>query len=202
MRIAEAVAHPGSLIIAYRGIGLLALRQGDLPSALPLLGRALSLCQDVDLPLWAPRVAATLGAAYTLSGRIADAVPLLMQALEQNNATEIADFQGFCRLSLGEAHLAADRLEEAQALAEHTLALARAHQERAIQPTRSGSSATLRRVTSHQRATRPKFTTSKPSPWATSSACARSGPLPPRFRHAIREDETTRAGACQFIDRH
>ena len=130
MRIAEAVAHPGSLIIAYRGIGLLALRQGDLPSALPLLGRALSLCQDVDLPLWAPRVAATLGAAYTLSGRIADAVPLLMQALEQSTATEIADFQGFCRLSLGEAHLAADRLEEAQALAEHTLALARAHQER------------------------------------------------------------------------
>jgi tetratricopeptide (TPR) repeat protein len=42
----------------------------------------------------------------------------------------MADFQAFCRLSLGEAHLAEDRLDEAQALAERTLAHARAHQER------------------------------------------------------------------------
>ena len=34
-------------------------------------------------------------------------------------------FQALCRLSLGEAHLLAGRLEEAQALAERTLALAR-----------------------------------------------------------------------------
>jgi tetratricopeptide (TPR) repeat protein len=75
-------------------------------------------------------VAAALGAAYTLSGRIADAVPLLTQAMAQTTATEMADFQAFCRLSLGEAHLAEDRLEEAQALAECTLAFARVHQER------------------------------------------------------------------------
>jgi tetratricopeptide (TPR) repeat protein len=38
LRIAEAVAHPGRLITAYGGIGLLALRQGDLPRALALNG--------------------------------------------------------------------------------------------------------------------------------------------------------------------
>ena len=41
--------------------------------------------------------------------------------------------QALCSLSLGEAQLLADRLEEAQALAERALALARAHQERGHQ---------------------------------------------------------------------
>src|SRR5262249_52402627 len=34
-RIAEAVAHPYSFMVASWGLGLLALRQGDLPRALP-----------------------------------------------------------------------------------------------------------------------------------------------------------------------
>jgi tetratricopeptide (TPR) repeat protein len=52
-----------------------------------------------------------------------------MQAMEQTMATESV-YQALCRLSLGEAQLLADRLEAAQALAEHTLALARERQER------------------------------------------------------------------------
>jgi tetratricopeptide (TPR) repeat protein len=42
-------------------------------------------------------------------------------------------FQVLCRLSLGEAYLLAGRLEEAHALAEPALALAREHQERGHQ---------------------------------------------------------------------
>ena len=133
LRIAEAVAHPGSLMLASWGIGLLALRQGDLPRALPLLERAMGICQDADLPLFFPRMAAALGAAYTLAGRVADAVPLLTQAMEQTTATEMVGFQALCRLSLGEAQLLAGRLEEAHALAERALALAREHQERGHQ---------------------------------------------------------------------
>jgi tetratricopeptide (TPR) repeat protein len=133
LRIAEAVTHPGSLMHASWGMGLLSLRQGDLPEALPRLERAVGLCQDVDLPGYFPRVAAALGAAYTLSGRVADAVPLLTQAMEQATAIERVDSQAFCCLSLGEAQLLAGRLEEAHALAERTLALARAHQERGHQ---------------------------------------------------------------------
>ena len=78
-------------------------------------------------------MAAALGAAYTLAGRVADAVPLLTQALEQTMATERRRFQALCRLSLGEAQLLAGRLEEAHALAERALALAREHQERGHQ---------------------------------------------------------------------
>src|SRR5262245_20464872 len=75
-------------------------------------------------------MAPALGAAYTLSGRVADAVPLLTQALEQALATDMVGFQALCSLPLGEAQVLAGRLEEAYSLAERALALARAHQER------------------------------------------------------------------------
>jgi class 3 adenylate cyclase/tetratricopeptide (TPR) repeat protein len=130
LRIAEAVDHPASLMFASWGIGLLAFRQGDLPRAWPLLEGAVDLCQDTDLPIWFPWMAGPLVGAYTLGGRVADAVPLLTQAMEQTMAMERVDFQAFCCLSLGEAQVLAGRLEEAQALAEQALALTRAHQER------------------------------------------------------------------------
>jgi tetratricopeptide (TPR) repeat protein len=133
LRIAEAVAHPGSLMIASWGLGLLFLRQGNLHRALPLLEQAMSRYKDADLPLYFHPLAAVLGAAYTLSGRIADSVPLLTQAVGQSAATETIYFQSLCGLSLGEAQLLAGRLEESHALAEQALALACAHQERGNQ---------------------------------------------------------------------
>jgi tetratricopeptide (TPR) repeat protein len=111
LRIAEAVAHPGSLMLASWGIGLLSLRQGDLRRALPLLERAVVLCQDTDLPFYFPWVAPACGATYTLGGRVADAVPLLTQASEQTSATVMVFFRALCWLSLSEAHLLAGRLE-------------------------------------------------------------------------------------------
>jgi class 3 adenylate cyclase/tetratricopeptide (TPR) repeat protein len=134
-RIAEAVAHPASLMTAFWGNGLLSLRQGDLPRALPLLERAVGLCQAADMtgPAWFPLFAAPLGAAYTLAMRVADAVPLLTQAMEQMIATDIVGWQAFCSLPLAEAQMLAGCLKEAQALAERTLALTRAHQERGYQ---------------------------------------------------------------------
>jgi tetratricopeptide (TPR) repeat protein len=133
LRIAEAAAHPASLMIAFWGMGLLALRQGDLPEALPRLEWAVGICQDADLPSWFPRMAAPLGAAYTLVGRVADALPLLTQAMAQAIATERVDFQARCRLPLGEVQLLAGHLEEAQTLAKRALTHARAHQERGHQ---------------------------------------------------------------------
>jgi tetratricopeptide (TPR) repeat protein len=133
LRIAGAVAQPGNLMHASHGTGLLSLRQGDLPRALPRLERAVGLCQEADLPLWFPLRAAALGAVYTLSGRVTDAVPLLTQAMEQSTAREMVAYQVLCRLPLSEAQLRAGHLAEAQALAERALALAREHQERGHQ---------------------------------------------------------------------
>jgi len=135
LQIAEAVAHPSSLMQAYSGIGLLALRQGNLPRALLLLERGWGIYQDADVRDSAafPLIAAALGATYTLGGRVADAVPLLTQALEQTMAMDIVRYQAFCHLPLGEAQLLAGRLEEAHAHAERALAHAREYQERGNQ---------------------------------------------------------------------
>jgi len=50
LRIAEAVQHPASLGTAYRTIGRLSLRQGNLHQALPLLERAVRRCEEAALP--------------------------------------------------------------------------------------------------------------------------------------------------------
>jgi DNA-binding winged helix-turn-helix (wHTH) protein/tetratricopeptide (TPR) repeat protein len=133
LQIAEEVGHPGSLMRAYQGLGLPALRQGDLPMALPLLERAMGICQDLDLTARLPEMAAALGAAYTLAGRIADALSLLTQTLQQTTAIAIVFIQVLYRLSLGEAQMMAGRLEEAHVLVERALALARTHQARGQQ---------------------------------------------------------------------
>jgi hypothetical protein len=70
-----------------------------------------------------PLDSGAFGAAYTLGGRITDAVPLLTQAMEQTMATEMVHLQALCSLPLSEAHTPAER----------TLKLARAHQERGHQ---------------------------------------------------------------------
>jgi tetratricopeptide (TPR) repeat protein len=133
LRIAEAVDHPASVMIASWGIGLTTLRQGDVARALPRLERAVGICQEVGLPFWFPWMASALGAAYTLGGRVVDAVLLLTQALAQAMATERVVPQVSCRLFLGEAQVLAGHLEEAHTLTEYTLALARERQERGHQ---------------------------------------------------------------------
>jgi tetratricopeptide (TPR) repeat protein len=130
LQIAEAMAQHASLMRASWGVGLLSLRQGDLPRALLRLERSLHICQDADLLAVFPWTAAALGETYILAGRVADAVPLLTQALEQTTATDSIDLQVLCLLPLGQAHVLAGRLEEAHVLAEHTLALTRRHQQR------------------------------------------------------------------------
>ena len=85
VRMAEAVDHPYSLIVAYIGVGLLYLRKGDLHQAIPVLERALALCQAGISRSCFPRLASALGTAYALSGRVAEALPLLEQAVEQTS---------------------------------------------------------------------------------------------------------------------
>jgi tetratricopeptide (TPR) repeat protein len=89
----------------------------------------MDICQDADLPAWFPLMAAPLGAAYTLSGRIGDAILLLTRAMEQAITIAMSLPQVFCSLSLGEVQILAGRLTEAHALAERALAHTRTHQE-------------------------------------------------------------------------
>jgi tetratricopeptide (TPR) repeat protein len=133
LQMAEAVAHPASLMFAVWGCGLVALGQGDVLRALPLLERALDICQDADLPTYFPRIAVAVGAAYTLQGRVADAVCLLTRALAQSTAADRKPFETLSRLALGEAQARAGCLEDAHTHATRALRLARAHEEQSNQ---------------------------------------------------------------------
>ena len=83
IHIAEAVGHPYSVTVTYRGMGHLHLRRGDLHQATLALEHALEICQGVDSPPLFHAVSSTLGYAYALSGRSAEAIPLLEEAVER-----------------------------------------------------------------------------------------------------------------------
>jgi len=94
------------------------------------LERGLGLCQVGNVEYWFPRGASALGAAYALAGRVAEAVPLLEQAVEQGASMRVMVYHALWVAGLSEAYLLAGRLEEASALAERALELSRNHRER------------------------------------------------------------------------
>src|SRR5712691_6345832 len=122
VQIAETtVDQPFTLSCAYFGVGLLRLRQGDLPQAIAMLEKSLGVCQAGDIQLMLSYVASYLGYAYTLSGRLAEALPLLDQAVEQSAATKHMYLYPLLVAHLGEAYLLAGRIEDASQQAQQAL---------------------------------------------------------------------------------
>jgi tetratricopeptide (TPR) repeat protein len=88
------------------------------------------LCEEADVLFHFSRLAASLGAAYILCGRVDEAVRLLERALEQTTSSSIIPIRMLQFFVLGEAHLRAGRLEEAQTLAARALEYFYIHQHR------------------------------------------------------------------------
>jgi hypothetical protein len=59
------------------------LRQRDVQRAIPVLERAMGLCQDWPMLLLVSRVTGALGVAYTLEGRVAEGLTLVEHGVEQ-----------------------------------------------------------------------------------------------------------------------
>jgi tetratricopeptide (TPR) repeat protein len=133
VRIAEAVDHPFSLILAYFGTGLSSLRQGAFHKAIPMLERGLTLCQDRDIPVFFAWLASALGYARALRGQVIEALPLLEQAVEHVVSLGIRYNQAIWVAWLSESYLLASRSEEAWAQAAHALELSRTYKERGNQ---------------------------------------------------------------------
>ena len=133
VRIAEAVDHPNSLIVAYLGVGFLALRQRDLSRAIAALERGLDLCRVYNILFWFPETASALGCAYACAGRVAEAILLLDQAEQSGTAIGAIGGQSLRVGDGGEANLLAGRIQEAVQLAGRALDLSRAHKERGYQ---------------------------------------------------------------------
>ena len=130
IQIAEAVGHSFSVTVMYRGMGLLHLRRGDLHQATLALEHALEVCQGVDSPPLFHGVSSVLGYAYARSGRSAEAIPLLEEAVERTVMGGNNEGQSLRTIWLGEAYLLAGREADARAAAQRALGLARQHKER------------------------------------------------------------------------
>jgi tetratricopeptide (TPR) repeat protein len=130
VQIAETADHTPSRVIVYEQVGRLYLLKGDLRNAVVLLERGLDLCKVTDFSWWFPSLASTLGAAYTLSGRPAEALPPLQQAVQQVTGMRLLVFQTLALTHLSEAYLHASHQEEAYQYAQQALRLARERQER------------------------------------------------------------------------
>jgi predicted ATPase/class 3 adenylate cyclase len=127
MRLAEAVAHPNSIVVVLYYVGLCYRRQGVLQKAIPLLERGLALTQSADIPLQFPTTAALLSAAYALAGRAAEALPLLDQMRERLATGRRMLLHALVLTALSEACLLVGRIDEAHALAARLLELSHTH---------------------------------------------------------------------------
>jgi tetratricopeptide (TPR) repeat protein len=133
LQIAEAAGHPFSCGYAHLGVGVVALRRGQLQDAQRSFQRALDADGFADSPIGFSYVAFHLGYAQALSYRPEDGIPLLEQTVR------IAESRGFVarhalRLAyLSEAYLMSRRAADATATATRALELANEHDERANQ---------------------------------------------------------------------
>jgi tetratricopeptide (TPR) repeat protein len=129
IRMAEAINHPISLARACYGVGFVSLRKGDLHQAIVRLERGLALCHTWSIRDWFLPLAAGLGEAYALSGRLAEALPLLEQTVERD-AMHRRYLASLWIVRLSESYVLADRLANAIPLARQALDLARDGRER------------------------------------------------------------------------
>ncbi len=124
--LAEGVDQPLSRTVAYAGLGVVWLRQGEQARAIEVLERGLALIREWNIPLWFPRVASALGMALARGGRAREARPLLAEAIERATAMKLLGglsllvaYQAETSLALGEPETAATEADRALALARH-----------------------------------------------------------------------------------
>jgi hypothetical protein len=65
------------------------LCKGEFQKAIVVLERGLSVCEVGELPVYLPRIAASLGSAYATWGPSEKALPLLEQAVMQGDSTRL-----------------------------------------------------------------------------------------------------------------
>jgi tetratricopeptide (TPR) repeat protein len=131
LRLAMLEGRGSAPIMAHGCLGLLSLAQGDLEHAIRVLEQGLALCRASGNRDWLQVIAAGLGSAYALHGRLAEGGALLEEAISEslrtgtlgNRARWVAWLSEVCRLT--------GRGDEAWQHARQALDLARQHRERA-----------------------------------------------------------------------
>jgi class 3 adenylate cyclase/tetratricopeptide (TPR) repeat protein/ribosomal protein L40E len=131
LRLAEAIENPIGLIMACMGVGMVHLRQGNASAAMPPLEQGLQVCHTFGLTaLMFHGIAGSLGAAYALANRTAEAVPLLRKVADQAAAMKLVSDHLLGAIPLGEVWLSTGRIADAAQLGRQALDLARKHKQR------------------------------------------------------------------------
>jgi DNA-binding SARP family transcriptional activator len=124
VRITDTVDHSHcSVQHASQGLGFVYAHKGDFRAAISPLERAFGLSRSSEAPLWFPGTASPLGLAYSLTGRRAEALPMLEEAASK---LEIPVFLPL----FGAAYLHAGRADEAYRFARRALEVSRANRQR------------------------------------------------------------------------
>jgi tetratricopeptide (TPR) repeat protein len=130
IRIAEALDHPFSVSLGCFDLAYLKRVRGQLTEAVRLLERAVAGCREWNITSHTPMVMASLGHAYALSGRSAEGVSYLQEALAAYESAGIGVDHSLGVYQLGETYLLSDQLEDARACADRAVTLARGRGER------------------------------------------------------------------------
>ena len=117
--LAQALENPIALIMACMGAGLADLRQGNASAAISVLEHGLQVCHTFGFTaLMFHGIAASLGAAYALVNRTADAILLLRKVADQAAAMKLVSDHLLGSIPLGEVWLSTGRIEDAAQLGE------------------------------------------------------------------------------------
>src|SRR5262249_48707283 len=130
LRLAAGEGRGSAPGVAYGCLGLLYLIQGDLAHAIRVLDQGLAFCRARDNRDWGRWIAAGLGHAYGLAGRISEGLALLEDALRDDIHTGSLHGHSDHLARLSEVCLLAGRHDEAWQHACHALDLARQYGER------------------------------------------------------------------------
>jgi class 3 adenylate cyclase/tetratricopeptide (TPR) repeat protein len=130
IEIAGQINDPEELIFASLGAGRMRLIQGHFDSAVEVLEPALAVCKNAEFPIYVPRIAAFLGAAYASLGRTDEALNLLDEAVRHSVETQLVFGHSLVLSSFGRVCRLAGRLDEARVHAHDAIGAARACGER------------------------------------------------------------------------
>ena len=133
LRMAEEADHDFSIMIAIWGLGSLHVVRGHPDRAVPVLERGLAIERFAGLAILSPLVAAPLGAAYALLGRLGDALSLLEAAVERATASRLVAGHALRLAWQAEAYLRSGQRERAAGVAARALQLAQTHGEQGSQ---------------------------------------------------------------------
>ena len=133
--IADAAHHAYTQSYASWGLAMPHVVRGDLVEAARVLERADGLCREWNLPLISALVSGALGIARARSGREAEGVANLQEAVESHERTfGRGVWHSRNVVWLAEALLLAGRPDDARPVALHALALTREGRHRVNEP--------------------------------------------------------------------